>query len=401
MFCFKNKMFRSKIAGLAVLICFGCSKISTAADWELDGTLGQALQYNDNISLSTQRTAVFGYILAPALQVQRKGQVLDLSLRGQGDIRIYDESRWNCENYGVALSSSYRSSGRSTFKLDGNYNRTCTLVQQLTDTGLLIPKSESENYRVLPSWAWQWTPVDRININASYSKQSYTTATSSNFNGISPLSDNETFGFAVQENHSWSPRLLLSGSVFFANTQFTRGEQRTHQNSFGFQLGGKYKISERWVINVEGGPQWIDSNASRSSDLSERGSSITLGGIGKAELSYKGQIYDVSFNISSSAMPSGFGQLQQYSSAGINYKYKFTKNLLLDARGEFLHSQPIGNDNLGVDRNYLHTSIGLLWEPIRHWMLRGEYNYRWQEYNRERRIEAYSNDIILSLNYEF
>lgn len=394
-------MFRSKkTTGLTILIFAGCGEISAAADWELDGTLGQALQYSDNISLSARKASVFGYVLAPALQVQRKSQVLDLSLRGQGDIRIYDDSRWDCENYNIALLSSYRSSSRSSFKLEGDYNRTCTLVQQLTDTGLLIPKSQGESYRVVPSWTWRWTPLDKIDIKTSYSRQSYITP--STFGSINPLSGNEAFGFAIKETHAWSPRLLLNGSVFFTNARFTRGDQRTSQNSFGFQFGGNYRISNRWSINVEGGPQWVDSGAFGSSASSEQHSgSIILGGIGVANLSYTGQRYDVSFNISSSAMPSGFGQLQQYTSVGIDYKYKFTRHLLFDAKGKFLHSQPIVNSNAGIKRSYVDASIGLLWEPIKNLGLRGEYIYRWQEYNRGRRIDAYSNNIMLSLNYYF
>jgi hypothetical protein len=399
-FLIKNTMYRSKSAGYVVLMFAGCIKIAVAADWKLEGTLGQALQYNDNIALNAQKEPVFGYVLTPGLRVQSNGQVFDLSLKGEGDIRIYDDSRWNCENYKITLANRYRSNGgRSIFELNGDYSRTCTLVQQLTDTGLLLPRTQSESYHIAPSWTWRWTPVDRVDINTSYSRQSYT-APKIFPGGVSPLSNNDTFNITIGETHDWSKRLLSKGSVFFTNTDFS-GAQNSNQNYFGFQFGVNYLISRRWSVNVEGGPQWINSNAHWPGTSSERADSMMLGGMGRIDLIYKGQSHDFLFNISSSASPSSLGRLQQYTSVGIKYNHRITKRLMLDLKGNFLHSQSLAKQGLGFDRNYFVASIGLLWEPVKHWQLKGEYNYQQQEYKQENIIEAESNNVTLSLNYYF
>ena len=58
---------------LLVLACIGFGKDVAAAEWALKGSLGQQLQYNDNIALSTiRKDSVVGYLLTPSLQASTK-----------------------------------------------------------------------------------------------------------------------------------------------------------------------------------------------------------------------------------------------------------------------------------------------------------------------------------------
>jgi len=102
-------MYRNQSIALLVLACIVPGKDVAAAEWALKGSLDQQLLYNDNISLSTiRKESVAGYHLAPSLQATRKTGSLDVGLEGQGDIRRYDDSRWDCNNYNLGSNNGYR-----------------------------------------------------------------------------------------------------------------------------------------------------------------------------------------------------------------------------------------------------------------------------------------------------
>lgn len=137
---------------LFILACIGFGEDAAAAEWALKGTLEQALQYNDNIALSTtQKASVAGYLLTPTLQASRKTKVLDIGFTEQGDIRRYDDSRWDCDAYNLNTDNNYRTK-RSVFSLSGGYAVSCSYNQQIEDTGLLVPSSQAISYRLAPSW---------------------------------------------------------------------------------------------------------------------------------------------------------------------------------------------------------------------------------------------------------
>jgi len=221
-------MYRNQSIALLVLACIVPGKDVAAAEWALKGSLGQQLHYDDNISLSTiRKESVAGYLLAPSLQASRKTGALDIALEGQGDIRRYDDSRWDCNSYNLGSNNDYRAK-RSVFSLSGGYAVSCSYSQQITDTGLLVPASQAENYRLAPSWTWQWTPRDQMTLGTSYSKTSYSNSLNDSASNIGTgFSGNDTYTVNLGGNHEWNRRLSLNEKLFFFPMSNTLN--RTHR----------------------------------------------------------------------------------------------------------------------------------------------------------------------------
>lgn len=398
---------------LLAVASIGFGKDVAAAEWELKGSLDQQLQYNDNISLSTiRKDSVVGYLLTPILQASRKTEVLDIAFEGQGDIRRYDDSRWDCENYELGLNNSYRTQ-RSIFGLSGGYAVSCSYTQQITETGLLVPNSQSENYRLAPSWTWQWTARDQLILDASYSRTSYnnsfvgvalTDEGSLNFTG------NDTYTLSLGGNHEWSRRLTLNGNLFFSNIQYTgSGSNASTQNLFGFQLGANYAINRLWGASVSGGPVWVDGSGQSLVGVSPaQSSSLSLGSNANINLSYAGQLTKFSTGYSNSINPSALGQTLQTHSVFASYSYQLTRHLLVDLTGNFANNQSIGGDQSTgsqFDRSYFTASTGLTWEFTKNWQLKGSYVYSWQDFQQDINVQnlnagtSDSNVVMLSLGY--
>lgn len=409
---------------MLALACIGFGKDVAAAEWEVKGDLGQQLEYNDNISLNTiRKDSVAGYVLRPSLQASRKTEVLDIAFEGLGDIRRYDDSNWDCDNYNLTLNNQYKTK-RSVYGLSGGYSASCSYAQQITDTGLLVPNSQSKQYQIEPSWAWQWTERDKLSLTGSYSKTSY----SDPFVGIAftdqgslNFSGNETYSVNLGESHEWSRRLSLTGNLFYSNIEYTgmdiSTQGATTQNLFGFVLGANYEIDKNWSFSVGGGPVWVDGVGQNFGSVSqEQNSSISLGSNANINLTYDGKLTKFSASYSNSIDPSSLGQTLQNHNILANYSYRFTQHLLLDLSGNFSNNQSIGGDQSTgsqFDRTYFTTAAGIAWEPTRNWQLKGSYVYSWQDYQEDQDVQNFqnvrnlnvgtsnSNAVMLFLNYSW
>lgn len=407
---------------MLALACIGFGKDVAAAEWEVKGDLGQQLEYNDNISLNTiRKDSVVGYLLTPSLQASRKTEVLDIAFDGRGDIRRYDDSNWDCDNYNLRLNNQYKTK-RSVYSLNGGYSISCSYALQITDTGLLVPNNRSEQYRVEPSWAWRWTERDKLSLTGSYSKTSYKNSffgAAFNNQGSLNFSGNETYAVNLGESHEWSRRLTLTGNLFYSNIKYTgfgiSSLNATTQNLFGFVLGGDYEIDQNWSFNVGAGPVWVDgARRNFGSVSSEQNSSLSLGSNANINLNYDDKLTKFSTGFSSSINPSSLGQTLQNHNLTANYSYRFTQHLLLDLSANFSINQSIGggqSTGSQFDRTYFTTAAGIAWEPTRNWQIKGSYVYRWQDYQRDRNVQdlqdlrninvgtSNSNAVMLFLNY--
>jgi hypothetical protein len=342
---------------------------------------------------------------------------LDIAFVGQGDIRRYDDSSWNCDNYNLGLNNAYRGK-RSVFSLSGGYAVSCSYSQQIQDTGLLVPNNQSINYSLTPSWTWQWTSRDQLILNTSYSKTSFSNSqggfVSSTNNGFS---GNDTYTVNLGGNHEWSRRLSLNGKINFSNIQYT-GSNASTQNLFGFQLGANYLINRLWTVSAGGGPLWVDTRQSSDGFSSGQNSSLSLGNVANINISYKDRLTQFSAGYSNAVNPSAIGQTLQTHSVSANYSYQLAQHLLLDLSSNFTLSKSIGGqstDNLTsqFDRSYFTGAAGITWELVKNWKLKGSYIYSWQDFQQDQNVQILntvnnlnvgttdSNLVMLSLNYSW
>jgi hypothetical protein len=415
-------MYYVRRIGLFVLASSVCGKDVVAAEWALTGELGQQFQYNDNFSLTpTRKDSVVGYLLNPKFQASRKTGNLDLVLNGLADIRRYNDSIWDCDNYNLAANSDYRTR-RSVFSLRGVYDVSCSYAQQITDTGLILPNTESETYRLAPSWTWQWTGRDQLILEASYSKISYSSSpnglASSNSNSLA-FSGNDTYTVSVGENHKWSRRLAFNGGLYYSHIQYTEPNAST-QNLLGFQLGGNYRIDRFWTIDLNAGPVGVDTQQDDSTEAASARSSSSWSIASNANiyLNYDGRLTKFSARYTNAVYPSAIGQALQTHSVFATYSYRLTRHLKVDLSGNYNLSESIGdqsidNSNSQFDRTYFTVAAGLTWDLTKHWQLRGSYAYSWQDYQQAQSLQnldgianlnagsSESNMFMLFLNYSW
>lgn len=373
---------------LLLLACAGLPGCASPPQPSLSAKLGQQFQYNDNMALSeTRRETVVGYQASPGVKARLKQGPWSLTATGQGDVRRYDATQWDCDSYSLGLESAYRER-RNVFRLGGGYSLACSYQQQLSDTGLLVPTVRLENFSATPSWVWRWNGRTRLLAEAGYTKTDYLDLPPDA--GAFSFQASQTYLARLGGQHDWSRRLGLNAGLDFSDTEYASGNT---QRVYGFQAGGSYRLDRRWKLTASAGPRWIETQPLGS---------LILSGIGGLGLEYADRFNQFSAGYARTISPSALGEAQGYDTATAGYQRKLGRGLALSLGASFQHGQAIGGGaglTGNFSRDFLNLTLGLLWKFARDWEAKAEYGYRWQRYHQPGSPEADANSVMFSLTY--
>lgn len=396
----------------AILVWVMFTQIAVGAEWKVAGALDQGVEYDDNIALRLDATPAFGYLLKPRFSADWNTKNMGLGLTGSGDIRRYDDERWNCENFSLGANQRYLMKTQA-FSIEGGYSQSCSYSQQTSDTGILVPGNQSENYNLSPNWNWQLAPLDKLSLSPTYSQTSYSASGSNNGLGSGAnFRSNDTYSLNLTETHEWDRRLSSNHSLFFSRSEFSNAGSTSSQAMYGFQLGGQYAISRAWNINAGAGGRWVQQPTSINNSLGSNSSgSPIFTNVANLGLNYKGQNMDYGFNFSRTVNPSAYGQLLENNSVNMNYSYQISRELAFNIDASLQKIQSIGQSETQAARNrtYYTASSGLVWKFSKDWNVSAKYRYRRQEYPDVQGGQAInalagaqeSNAFMLHLNYNW
>lgn len=394
---------KTGVLGLAVL---AGTVPAAAEEYEFKGAVDQQGEYNDNIILSRDKQSVFGYVLTPSVEAAVRSRLMELNAHAQGNIRRYDDDRFDCDTFNVGAGGQYRMK-TSAFGVSGSYGKACTYSLQLADNAFLNPQSRSENYQIAPTWSWDWARNHKLLAEGQYSKSTFTTLGGTQ---ASALSNSEIYTARLTEVYTWSPELTLLGGLNFSDIRYS-GIASSSQNIYGIQLGANYVLSPRWSISVGGGPRWADTRTrAGGATFIGAGSDVSLGYTDNISVTYTGKVDQVSVGYGDSINPSSIGQTVQVRSAFVNYHHDFTQRLALNLNTTYSTSQSIqesGGQGQSFDSSYLSATAGLAWSMAKEWRLGGSYTYRWQDVSQSGGVNTLvsgttdSNLVMLFLNYQW
>jgi len=404
-------MFNEGRHWLASLVLLMLAPIVVADEWKVTGALDQSVEYDDNIGLNINATPAFGYLLNPSFSADWNATNMSAGITGRGDIRRYDDDRWDCETFSVDFNQQYQQR-LNVFSVTAGYAESCAGANQISDTGILLPNNQSETYNIAPAWSWQWSSLDRFSLSPSYSKTTFSSSGVANIVETSGLGfqGNETYSVNLSENHLWTRRLSSTISSFFSRTEFGESGNSSKQDVFGFQLDNQYEITRMWSINVGGGLSWVDS-PSNSGSIDNSNDSLLRTETVNLALNYNGRRIDYSIDYSRRINPSSSGQITEYNSVNMSFSYQINRELIFNIDGTFSKNQTVGKSvrQISTDRTYYTASIGLVWDFAREWQLSTSYRYRRQEFTsadqgqlaNELASTRDSNALMITLNYNW
>ncbi len=355
-----------------------------ADEWKLSADLDQGLEYDDNINMTADSTPVFGVLLRPDFIAEWNTGDREISLTGQADIRRYDDKRWDCDNFSIGLNQRYFNHRHQLF-IPFEYAQNCTYSQQVSDTGLLVPNNNSEDFIISPSWIWDWSMRDQLELNVNYSfRRFYSTATNGIRGNTTRFRNNKTYRITLSEQHMWTRRLSSSLNVFFSSSQFNNPGGVVKQNVFGFQLGGSYAITRKWSVDGGAGLQWVKQpvSAGVAGDAQDH-SALLRTEVANLGLSYREKRMDVSLTFSRTVSPSAFGQVLEFNELSIRVNHKFDRAYSFNINASIQQNKSPDQTQVQTTQNrtFYTFSPALVWQFSRDWKLTFGYRYRRQNFS--------------------
>jgi hypothetical protein len=348
---------------------------------------------NDNATLNQNtKEQTLGAILSPQLRLGHRSEALDLNLTARIDLNGYAvNSQLSSVDDHFDLHSAYKASELSTLSLDAGFHQDTILNNPEDNPGQLVNNVRVTTLSATPSWSYQLSELDRLDMSAGYLNKTYGGGSNSG------LTDYSFYDASAGWFHRLTEIDALSTSLSYSRYEpqgaFTSSGSA---HIFDAQLGWKHDFSEVLHLQVSGGPSLTltEENGPGS------GTSTNFVFNGSLGLTYRlGEQTDLQANLGRKSEPTSNGQVQVRDRIGLTLTYRWNELTTLRFLGSYVGSEgssgSSSTDNLGQ-----YFSI----EPSVTWQLRNDLelglSYRLQEETfRNPSGDAMSNAVFLTLTY--
>ena len=355
------------------------------AEWYMESRIQVQGSYDDNIRLEPDdEIQAAGAIVSPEIKLGRRNEAFDLSVLGRIDANGYaSDEDLNSVDERVLLNAS-KMSPRGKLGLSVEFNRDTTLTTEETDTGNLTETARVQTIAVSPTWSYQLSPIDTLDLSGSYTNTSYDT---------DQLTDFQFMSASASISHAVGPMDALLGGVFVARFEADDATD-TVSDIVGGQIGWSHQFSD--VLRAQGlvGLEHVHTQFDRSTG---REWDDTLGYRLDLTLSYNfDDVTRVELSGSRKTEPSGGGAVVTRNRAQVSLTRRLSPMLSFRADGSYIESE--AEQQSGLDqRNFLVVQPSLIWSIDRDWDLSASYRFRTQDFENGER--ASSNAAFLTLTY--
>jgi len=366
-----------------------------AAEWWLEPMVRGQTFHDDNLRLlTTDEQAVWSVLLEPRLAGGRRIERAGIAFDAGAQFRRYPgDSELDSNDQDLHLDSYYLTE-RDRFGLDLDFIRDTTLTSELDETGFVQVRRRRTTREASPSWIRSLGARDTLQLSYYYSSVTYD----------APVSEFVDYDYQTFAG-TWMRRLDAKNQLHFTAlySRFEAPDIDSQTDTVGLQGGLERDFSERtkgtflagWRRTdaqfrsfQQFGPFLIPVQAETQSD----------GGLFSAEIEHRFERAVLKASLSRSIDPGGFGTVYQSDKVRISARFKFTER----RRGGFnvyaLRNEAVEGGSTARDRTYYRINPFFEWDLSREWRLRGEYMYRWQEYETAQDA-ADSNRITFTLEY--
>lgn len=356
-----------------------------SAEWYLESKVQMQGNYDDNIRLEADdEVEAVGAVVSPEVKLGRRNETLDLSLMGRVDASAFaSEQDLDSVDERVIFNAT-RKSQRGKLGFNADFNRDTTLTTEESDTGNLTETARVETLTVSPTWSYQLSPLDTLDLNGAYTNTSYDT---------DELTDFEFLTAGASWSRAIGPMDMLLGGVFAARFE-ADDATNTASDIFGAQVGWSHQFSDN--IRVQG-VAGLEHVTTRFDGPTGRDSDDTLGYRLDLSLSYAfDDVTKLELSGSRKTEPSGGGTVVTRNRAQVSLTRRLSPMLTFRTDGSYIASEQ--DERSGLDqRTFFAVQPSLTWSLDRDWDLSASYRFRTQEF--ESGESASSNAAFLTLTY--
>lgn len=372
-------------AAILLVVIAALPSAARAAEWYVESRVQTQLNYDSNLRLSPDdEISTVGGVLSPEVKIGRRTEALDLSLFGRVDFNGFtNDTSLSSIDEKVAVDAKYLTQlGR--FGLTADYVRDTTLISEIDDTGNLTEAARVERIDVLPSWSYELSEIDRIDLGAGFTQNSYHTDT---------LTDYQFYTGQA----GWSRELSEITSVQtigYVGRYVAEDSIDTRADIYGLTVGLAHRFSEQFSAQAAVGPEYVvtkfdDASGSRDTET-DLGYRIDAGLIYLMD-----ELTRLEVTGSRKTEPSGSGDTVTRNRLQAALTRRVTELLSLRLDGTVLQNDSTSTDNL--DRLYYALQPSAIWRLDREWDLNASYRFRSQDFDNQNTADSHA--VFLTMTY--
>jgi hypothetical protein len=391
----KNAVFIVKLKLFVSIVFYGILlslPLAKAAEWTVEGSINQAIVFNDNVRMTEAAKGSFSYRLRPEIQFSRRTETSGVTAKINYGLQRYlsiKELNQNSQQYKL---SSFYSTPRSYWGLNMLFSIAPARNTAEQDSGDFASDAEKTTRSIAPSYTYQLTELDSLSISPSYSDTTYSSA---QFNNSQNLAINLAW------NRQWTERYSNSLSFFYSIYDSTGSQgvlsRDTNINNQGLNLSSSYQWSENLQHSSTIGIRMTDSKNTFANRIENHQG---LGFLTDTTIRYQGENYWVNVKISRALTPSSQGQLNEQNRLSLTTNYDITAHLSADALVSYQTSESASSQlNTNSSRENILYQSAINWKMARDWSLSASYGYRQQ--NKGDEPTTHSNSLMLLINYHW
>lgn len=384
-----------------MLILFSIAPLH-ASEWKVNGSIHQAISYDDNVVMREHSEASPIYALTPTLNIAHRTDVSEIKANASYGIqRYFDKTEFDRENQNYGISGRY-STEDIDWGLRANYSLTPARDTAEQESGDFSTDSDRETYSVSPTISYRLSELDSLLLSAHYTNTDYSEGDNDGkaFDTPDNLNDYVDKGINLTWSRQWSELYTSSLNVFYSKYKSFSSDgvspNQTKSDSGGANISLTYFLSEKWELFATVGGRMTKTKGFNGVSNTSAGYLIDSG------VNYTGESVFAEFSIKKSLEPSSQGPLNDQFRINLDLEYKLTERLSLSVLNSYQHTESVIEEGGGNERRNYTFNPSLNWQVARDWTLSGSYRYRYQKKPIGVAEEtAHSNLYMLSVNYNW
>lgn len=382
---------------IGVLSIFFLPRISLAAEWSFEPSIGLATSHDDNATLTTgaheSATAVSIY---PRMKWGKTTETSAVNIDLRLSATEYSGNQVpDTDTQTLTLNTYVQTTERTKWSLDSELRRDILFESTQTtsgtgnlrdtDVGLVTQKVRRESLLARPSWTHALTERSSMGLNYEINNVSF-----SNIAGTG-LEDYQDHRIAATYSYRLTQRddlnFTLAHSAY--RPDLSNNKSDSNQLLVGVSRAYTERTRGRFMVGV-----------GETSEKTSAGTDDSSNYVLEAGLEQRSELATVDGVISRDVQPSGAGRSVLSNQFRINMSRKISPMVNLNIRANVFRNKVLEGSDPDVDRRYYELIPGLSWQWRPEWAFALEYQYRKQKFDASPNT-AKSNAFFVGVNYSW
>ena len=405
---------------LTLLLLGAAALPLSAAEWAFEPGVQGRYRYDDNLRLQEEEAVETNeFALRAWADFSRRTARSELTGSLEYTGRRFDEDGLDSDDVRADIESFYNLSQRQQLSLDLDLVKDTTLDSLLEDTGIVFDRIERTSATLSPGWQYSLDEKTRLSATVNLTDVSFDDT------GSTGLGDynNYSLNLSATRNFTSTTQLLLA----LGGSRFERNDDSIRSDNLQLTLGFNHQYSERISFGGSVGARQTDTTVERGALVCPPGTRLffppqfpcadnagnisnfiistvttedsSTGLVGNLNASYELERGSLSLDANRSVTSNAFSGSTVTDRVVATLEHRFSERLRGDLRVQWTRSEDSGDASLRLERTLIRISPGLNWNLSRALRLRAGYRYTQQ--SREDRDDVDSNQLSLSLSYQW